>query len=65
MADVVLGLDIGTSRIKILAYDPTGKIVASVYNTNTYNAPQKGWAELSMEELWNNIVKMQVKLHLF
>ena len=58
MADVVLGLDIGTSRIKILAYDPTGKIVASVYNTNTYNAPQKGWAELSMETLWNTVVIM-------
>lgn len=54
--DLLLGLDVGTTATKALAFDPTGKVVASASQPYTLITPQEGWVEQDPEALWGAVV---------
>ncbi|UOY01334.1 FGGY family carbohydrate kinase [Blastococcus sp. PRF04-17] len=45
MADVLVGADLGTSGLKVVALDPTGAVVAEAEHAHGYDRPAPGWAE--------------------
>lgn len=45
MSRVALGLDLGTSGVRVLAVDDTGKVIAEVNNHYPLLTPQPGWTE--------------------
>ena len=53
---LLLGLDIGTTNIKAIAYNPLGSIAASASTVTPAYAPQPGWAEHNAEILWHAVV---------
>ncbi|UKT65748.1 xylulokinase [Pedobacter mucosus] len=63
----LLGIDIGTSSIKVSVVDiKTRKRIASAHypeNEAEIISLDKGWAEQSPEEWWNNLQKAVSKLH--
>lgn len=48
-----LGIDLGTSSVKIIAMNKEGKVVASVSKEYPVYYPAKGWAEQNPEDWWN------------
>ncbi len=48
----LLGLDIGTTGAKCVAFDLEGRIRASAYREYPLYYPQPGWAELDGDEVW-------------
>lgn len=48
----LLGLDIGTTGSKCVAFDPEGKILASAYREYPLYHPRPGWAELDADDVW-------------
>jgi xylulokinase len=48
----LLGLDVGTSGSKCVAFDPSGRIIASAYREYPLHQPRPGWAELDADEVW-------------
>lgn len=52
MADVFLGVDIGTSGTKTLAIDQSGKILASASAEYPCDYPKPGWSEQNPEDWW-------------
>src|SRR5438132_11605300 len=51
--DLVLGLDVGTTNIKCLALDRTGKIVAQGSEPTPQSHPRSGWTDFEPVPLWN------------
>ena len=51
----LLGLDIGTSGCKAVAFDLDGRIIALAYEEYDPRRPQPGWAELDTAEVWGKI----------
>jgi gluconokinase len=51
-ADLVIGLDLGTTRCKAVAATPTGQVAAAAESSYALRAPQPGWAEQSAAEVW-------------
>src|SRR3954447_16442782 len=47
-----LGVDVGTSAVKVLAITAAGEIAASGSAPLTMETPQPGWAEQSPEAWW-------------
>src|SRR5687768_6173441 len=52
MADVFLGVDIGTSGTKTLAVDQSSKILASASAEYPVAYPKPGWSEQNPEDWW-------------
>ena len=52
MADVFLGVDIGTSGTKTLAIERDGKILASASSEYPCSYPKPGWSEQNPEDWW-------------
>jgi xylulokinase len=52
MADVVVGLDVGTSGVKGIALSADGELVASAESDYELSTPQPGWAEQNPEDWW-------------
>ena len=50
--DVVVGIDLGTSVVKSVAFDRSGRPVAFARRPNTFGIPHPGWAECDMEVVW-------------
>ena len=48
----LLGLDVGTSGSKCVAFDPRGRILASASREYPLQHPRPGWAELDADEVW-------------
>lgn len=48
----LLGLDIGTTGCKAVAFDLDGRSLASAYREYPLYHPQPGWAELDPAEVW-------------
>ncbi len=57
MQDVVLGIDIGTSAVKILAFDLSGREVASAGLPYPLLTPQPGWVEQDSEVVWQALTQ--------
>ena len=51
----LLGLDIGTTGCKAVAFSVEGELIASAYREYPLYSPQPGWQELDPEEVWHHI----------
>ncbi|MDI3482018.1 MAG: xylulokinase [Tepidanaerobacteraceae bacterium] len=49
-----LGIDLGTSSVKIILMDETGKVMANLSKDYPIYYPQKNWAEQNPEDWWNS-----------
>jgi xylulokinase len=56
MADLVLGIDIGTASTKAVAFDATGAEVASASRPYGLLTPQPGWVEQDAELVWRALL---------
>lgn len=48
-----LGIDLGTSSVKIILINDKGEVVESVSKTYPINYPEAGWAEQNPRDWWN------------
>jgi xylulokinase len=48
-----LGVDLGTSSIKLLLADQNGNIIDSALETYSGNYPQPNWSEQNPIDCWN------------
>ena len=48
-----LGIDLGTSSVKIIVMDEEGKVIGSVSKEYPVFYPEQGWAEQNPEDWWN------------
>lgn len=53
----LLGLDIGTSAVKVLLLEASGKVVGSVLEEYPLSAPRPGWSEQNPEDMWQATVR--------
>ena len=53
--EVVVGVDVGTTRIKAAAFDAQGRVVARAEVATACETPRPGWAEVEMEGLWRQV----------
>jgi gluconokinase len=53
MNPIVIGLDLGTTACKAVAFASDGSVVASASGTYGLQTPQPGWAEQNPHEIWN------------
>jgi xylulokinase len=49
-----LGIDLGTSSVKIIIMDEVGKVIESVSKNYDVSYPEVGWAEQNPEDWWNS-----------
>jgi gluconokinase len=57
MMNCILGVDIGTTNVKVLAFQPeTGQIVAQASAPLTTLHSQPGYAEQNPDDVWSNLV---------
>ncbi len=61
----LLGIDLGTSGIKCVAYNKDGRVIKKVYREYTLFAPDIGIAELDPELVWNNLKDNLIELNAF
>src|SRR5260370_30528785 len=52
MAELVIGLDIGTSSTKAVAVDGAGAVVAAVTGRHGIPQPRPGWFEQDAQAIW-------------
>ncbi len=57
MADLLLGLDVGTTATKAVLFDVRGTVVATASRGYGLITPQPGWVEQDPEELWRAVVE--------
>jgi xylulokinase len=50
----LLGLDLGYTGCKAMAFDLEGQVLASAYREYPMNYPQPGWVELDPEAIWEH-----------
>lgn len=55
MAEVLLGIDIGTSACKAAAFDRSGRVVAQASADYPVHYPSPGWAEQDPEDWWQSV----------
>lgn len=48
-----LGVDLGTSSVKIIVMDEPGRVIASISKEYSVSYPKIGWAEQNPEDWWN------------
>jgi len=51
----LLGIDLGTSAVKVVLTDPTGAVLAQAAAGYPVNRPHLGWAETDPEDWWRAI----------
>lgn len=59
---LLLGIDIGTTNIKTIVFDPTGRTVAQVSMPTPTHYGQLGWATYDAEETWQTVVTAMRKV---
>ncbi len=52
MTSVLLGVDIGTTNLKAVAFSPQGEALATASQSTPTHHPRTDWAEYDPEELW-------------
>jgi xylulokinase len=58
----VIGIDIGTSGIKVGAMNKEGVLGYLEYQSYSLLYPQKGWVEIDLENIWNNTKTLLLKV---
>ena len=48
----LMGLDVGTTGIKAMAFTPEGKVLARAYREYPELYPKPGWVEMNPNEIW-------------
>jgi xylulokinase len=51
----LLGLDVGVTGCKAVAFDPAGPVLAQAYREYALHQPHPGWMELDAEEVWEAV----------
>lgn len=51
----LLGLDVGTTGCKAVAFDMTGSVLAAAYREYPLLQPEPGWRELDSETVWQRL----------
>ncbi len=54
---LLLGLDVGTSAVKCLAFNLRGEIVASARSALQLSTPRAGWVEQDPEQIWSAVAE--------
>jgi xylulokinase len=55
---LLAGLDVGTTSIKAVVYDPSGTALARASVPTPTHYPRPGWASYDAEELWRGAVRV-------
>jgi len=55
---MLIGLDIGTTNVKAVAFSDAGEVVASAERSNRTLSPQPGWSEQDPEAVFQNVVEV-------
>ena len=50
----LLGIDVGTTGCKVIAFREDGTLLAQAYGEYPLNHPQPGWSELDANVVWQN-----------
>ncbi len=59
---VVIALDAGTTGVRAIAFDPTGRVVDFRYREFTQHFPRPGWVEHDADEIWTAMVGVTAEL---
>lgn len=51
-----MGIDVGTSGCKVVAFTEDGEILASGYEEYPFLTPRPGWLELDPEKIWGAVI---------
>ncbi len=51
----LLGIDVGTTGCKAVAFNLEGHLLTSAYREYPLHSPQPGWAELDGNQVWNDV----------
>ncbi|MCX7730958.1 MAG: FGGY family carbohydrate kinase [Candidatus Caldatribacterium sp.] len=51
-----LGIDVGTTGCKVIAFDEEGTVLAQAYAEYPLYHPQNGWSELDAEEVYKSVL---------
>ncbi len=54
MTDMLLGVDAGTSGIKVCAFDPAGRLIAKAHRGVPVITPYPLWAEIDLARYWDS-----------
>lgn len=57
MAELLMGIDIGTSACKVAVFDREGNVLAQTNQSYPLYYPRKGWVEQDPEEWWQAICR--------
>ncbi len=55
---LLVGVDVGTTNIKAVIFDPRGQTVAEASVPTSIHYPQPTWAYYDPEEIWQSVVKV-------
>ncbi|HAW96414.1 MAG TPA: xylulokinase [Phycisphaerales bacterium] len=55
--DYVLGIDVGTSAIKVLAVDRDGSVMATASRSHPVRSPRTGWSEQSPDQWYDATIE--------
>jgi xylulokinase len=56
MGDIILGIDIGTSATKVIAFDESGRETGFASRSYPLVSPQPGWVEQDAELVWQALL---------
>lgn len=62
VAPTLLGIDLGTSSVKVVLCDPTGRLLDQATEAYPVERPHPGWAETDPKTWWDGIVKAVARL---
>ncbi|MGE5603831.1 MAG: FGGY family carbohydrate kinase, partial [Nitrososphaerales archaeon] len=57
MAELLVGLDVGTTATKALLFDLDGRVLAVASRGYGLMTPKPGWVEQDPEEIWAAVVE--------
>jgi len=55
---MLIGLDIGTTNVKAVAFSDTAEVVANAERANRILSPQPGWSEQDPETVFQNVLEV-------
>ena len=58
----LVGIDVGTSGCKVVAFTEGGEILASGYEEYPFLTPRPGWLELDPEKIWEAVINSLAKV---
>ncbi|MFQ6065744.1 MAG: FGGY family carbohydrate kinase [bacterium] len=50
----LMGLDVGTTGVKAMAFTPEGKVLARAHREYPELYPRPGWVQMNPDEIWRS-----------